>query len=172
MLHIRSRIGALCLAGTLLVAGGCADLASSAIAPAELEKIAAQRGPSFSLEGAASASVKVIGPQGGELTTASGHRIVFPAGALGHPTEIRMHDDVEYAGVRLAPHGLQFPAGRGPILTLRVPEGTAAAYDFLRIVYVDDEGTILEVLDAHAQDGGVTARLRHFSGYLIGGGRQ
>lgn len=170
MLHIRLRLGALCLAGTLLVAGGCADLASSATAPAGLEKIAAERGPSFSLEGASPASVKVIGPQGGELTTASGHRIVFPAGALGHPTEIRMQDDAQYAGVRLEPHGLKFPAGRGPVLTLRVPAGAAAGYDFLRIVYVDGAGDILEVLQTTRNGDTVATSLRHFSGYIISGG--
>jgi hypothetical protein len=172
MLHIRTRIGALCLAGTLLVAGGCADLPSARTDAAGLEKIGVQRGPSFSLEGESAASAKVIGPQGGEISTASGHRIVFPAGALSRPTEISMRDDAQHVGVRLQPHGLTFPAGRSPVLTLAVSESAVAAYDFLRVVYVDDAGTILEVLDTRTHDGSVSTNLRHFSGYLIGGGRQ
>jgi hypothetical protein len=168
MARLRSQLGALCLAGTLLVVGGCADV-PSAPGGLHLEKIAAERGPSLSLDGASLVTSAVIGPRGGVIATASGHRLVFPAGAVMHPTEIRMRDDGAFVGVRLEPHGLQFPAGRSPVLTLR-HFGADAGYDALRIVYVDDAGEILEVLPTRTGEETVVAELRHFSGYLIAGG--
>jgi hypothetical protein len=172
MLLNRLRVGALCLAGTLLVAGGCSDAPAAPRSDSglALEKLARHVAPARSVDGAAAA--KVIGPQGGELVTPAGHRLVFPVGALAHPTEIRMTDDPSYVGVRLQPHGLRFPAGRSPVLTLGFPDGTFRSYDFLRIVYVDDASEILEVLPTRVDGTTVTAHLRHFSGYLIGGGRQ
>lgn len=166
---LRSRSLALCLAGTLLVVGGCADV-PSAPAGLPLELIASGGGPSLSL-GGASVTSAVIGSRGGEIATASGHRLVFPAGAVAQPTEIRMRDDGSFLGVRLEPHGLQFPAGRGPVLTLR-HFGAAAGYDVLRVVYVGGAGEILEVLPTRTGEDAVIADLRHFSGYLIAGGRQ
>ncbi len=172
MLPVRKHLRAFALAGTLLVVGGCADLPSTAGAATRLELLASHRGPSLSVEGGVPVAAAVIGPRGGELATASGHRIVFPAGAVARPTEIRMRDDGVYSGVRLEPHGLEFPAGRGPELTLRVPSEGANGYDFLRVVYVDDDGAVLEVLQTQQGAEAVTAHLRHFSGYMIGGGRQ
>ncbi len=170
MTRFRSSFAASILAGTLLVVGGCADAPSGAapLAVSGMEKIAAPAGPSRSLSGDAVVA-KVIGATGGELVTVSGHRLVFPAGALAHPTEISIRDDATFVGVHLEPHGLRFPAGRGPVLTLNVAGAETAGYDVLRIVYVDDDGAILEVLPATLGDGTASTKLRHFSGYIAVG---
>jgi hypothetical protein len=169
MSAIRSRLGSVVLFGTLLVAGGCAE-GPAAPAGLGLEKIPAPRGASLSVEAADAPAAAVIGPMGGEIVTPAGNRLVFPAGAVARPTEIRVQDDGTHLGVRVQPHGLQFPAGRGPVLTVRIAPETAAAYAFLRVVYVDDAGGILEVLPTRTAPGEVSTQLRHFSGYLIAGG--
>jgi hypothetical protein len=167
MARLRSQLGALCLAGTLLVVGGCADVTS---APGlHLEKIAAERGPSFSVDGGSLVASAVIGPQGGVIATASGHRLAFPAGAVAQPTEIRMRDDGAFLGVRLEPHGLQFPTGRGPVLSLNLGGAETTGYTVLRIAYVDEDGNFLEVLPATLDDRTLSTRLRHFSGYIAVG---
>lgn len=170
MSRFRSPLFAAVLAGTLLVAGGCSDLPSAPAAElgAGLVKIAAPASPARSLSGEAVVA-KVIGPTGGTLATASGHRIVFPAGAIARPTEISIRDDGTYLGVHLEPHGLRFPAGRSPVLTLDVNGAETAGYDALHVVYVDDAGGILEVLSPTVASGSVSASLRHFSGYMVAG---
>lgn len=167
----RFRLGSLlALAGVLITVGGCAESPSApAVAGTGLEKVVAPRGPALSL--AAAPASAVIGPEGGTLATASGHRIVFPAGALSAPTEISIRDDARFVGVHLEPHGLVFPAASAPVLTLNLAGADVAAYDFLRVIYVDDAGRVLEVLPTGSADAGVHASLRHFSGYLASGGR-
>jgi hypothetical protein len=167
MSRFRSSLAATIVAGTLLVVGGCADV-TSAPSFAGLEKIAAPASPARSLSGDAASSA-IIGPRGGELATTSGHRIVFPAGAVPRATEISIRDDGAYLGVRLEPHGLQFPAGRGPVLTLNLNGAATAGYDELHIVYVNDASDVLEVLPTAVEHGFATTRLRHFSGYITAG---
>lgn len=167
MSRFRPSLAATIVAGTLLVVGGCADV-TSAPSFAGLEKIAAPASPARSLSGGAVSS-EVIGPRGGELATASGHRIVFPAGAVPRPTEISIRDDGTYLGVRLEPHGLQFPAGRGPVLTLNLAGAETAGYDALHIVYVNDASDVLEVLPTTVGSGIAATQLRHFSGYIAVG---
>lgn len=170
MTRFRSSLAASFLAGTLLVVGGCADVPSAAapLAVSGMEKIAAPAGPARSVSGDALAS-KVIGVAGGELVTASGNRIVFPAGALAHPTEISIRDDGRFVGVHLQPHGLRFPAGRGPVLTLNLAGAETSAYDTVQIVYVDAAGNVLEVLPANVEGTTAATTLRHFSGYIAVG---
>lgn len=169
----RFRLGSILLAaGILITGGGCADTVSAPVAPGEgLELLLAPQGPSFSLDGTANgySSSKVIGPEGGSIQLASGHELVFPAGALSEPTEIGMRADARYQGVQLSPHGLQFPAGAEPVLTLRAT-GTRG-YTTLAVTYVDDNGRILEVLPTTRDGNIVEAHLEHFSGYMVGGGR-
>lgn len=171
MTRFRSSLAASFLAGTLLVAGGCADVPSGSapLAASGMEKIAAPAGPARSLSGDAVVS-KVIGVAGGELATASGHRIVFPAGAVAHPTQISIRDDGRFVGVHLEPHGLQFPVGRGPTLTLNISGADIAGYQTLNIVYVGADGQILEVLPTTVSGSTAVSRLQHFSGYLLSGG--
>lgn len=166
----RFRLGSiLAVTGILITGGGCADTLSAPVQPgAGLELLLAPEGPSFAVSGSQSAS-QVIGPEGGVLELPQGHRLVFPAGALAEPTEIGMRADGKYQGVQLSPHGLQFPAGHEPVLTLRA--SSAQGYSSLRVTYVDDSATILEVLPTDRHGNTLTAHLQHFSGYIIGGGR-
>jgi hypothetical protein len=167
MSKLALRAALVAAAGILISIGGCAE-APSAPATADLAsatKVRAPASPSYSREGRAS---KVIGPEGGVLVTAEGHQLVFPAGALREPTEITMTTDPEYVGVELEPHGLVFPAGRGPMLTLNYSGADVSPFRSLAVVYVDDAGTPLELLPTTNLGGAekVRTRLQHFSGYI------
>jgi hypothetical protein len=166
----RFRLGSiLAVAGILITGGGCAESPSAPVQPgAGLELLLAPQGPSFAVSGSESAS-KVIGPEGGVIELSQGHRLVFPAGALSSPTEIGMRADGKYQGVQLSPHGLQFPAGHEPVLTLRA--SSVQGFASLRVTYVDETATILEVLPTTRRGNTLTTHLEHFSGYIIGGGR-
>ena len=168
----RIRLGSfLAAAGILIITGGCAESPSTpAAVGAGLELVLAAEGPSFSRAGS-DAQSRVIGPEGGTIELTTGHTLAFPAGALAAPTEIGMRADGEYQGVRLSPHGLRFPAGAQPVLTLRA-RGTVADPAGLQVVYVSEGNQILEVLPTTVQGNAVTASLEHFSGYLISSGRQ
>lgn len=163
----RFRLGSILAvaAGILIISGGCAE-SPSAPAPvgAGLELLRTPQGPSFDRSGSESRS-KVIGPEGGVLEV-NGGRLVFPAGAVSEPTEIGMRVDGEYQGVRLSPHGLQFPAGAQPELELRAV-GAGGDRAGLTVVYVDDANQILEVLQTDSHGSRVTTSLEHFSGYII-----
>lgn len=167
----RFRLGTIlaAAAGILITTGGCAESPS---APAEvgagLELLAVPQGPSFAMSATGAVS-KVIGPEGGVILVGDS-RLVFPAGAVSQPTEIGIRADAEYQGVRLSPHGLQFPANAQPVLELRA-KGTAAARASLQVVYVDDANQILEVLPTTRRGNTVSVNLEHFSGYLISSGR-
>jgi hypothetical protein len=167
----RFRLGSIlaAAAGILITTGGCAESPSAPTAvDAGLELLAAPVGPSFARSGSDAAS-QIIGPEGGVIEL-GGHRLVFPAGAVSQPTEIGMRADAQYQGVRLSPHGLQFPADAQPVLELRA-SGVAAERAALKVVYVSDANTILEVLPTAVQGNRVSAHLEHFSGYLISSGR-
>lgn len=170
----RFRLGSIvALAGILIVGGGCAESPSAPVrAGTELQLLRAESGANLSRSATESAS-RVIGPEGGVIELAQGHRLVFPAGALSQPTEIGMRADAEFQGVRLSPHGLQFPAGREPVLTLRASTGAEArGFASLVVTYVDEGASIVEVLPTTRQGNTLTANLEHFSGYIIGGDRQ
>ena len=158
-------------AGILIISGGCAESPS---APAQvgdgLELLRAPEGPSLARSGAGDARSRVIGPEGGVIELSTGHRLVFPAGAVAQPTEIGMRVDGSYQGVRLSPHGLVFPADAEPVLELKAV-GAGVERRNLSVVYVDDANRILEVLPTDQQGNKLSVNLEHFSGYIVAGNR-
>ena len=167
----RFRLGSILAvaAGILIISGGCAESPSApAQAGAGLELLRMPQGPSFDRSGSESRS-QLIGPEGGVIEISAG-RLVFPAGAVSEPTEIGMRMDGAFQGVRLSPHGLQFPTNAQPVLELRAL-GAGAERSGLTVVYVDDANQILEVRPTHARGSRLTTTLEHFSGYLVAGNR-
>lgn len=167
----RFRLGSILAvaAGILITTGGCAESPSAPVdAGAKLELLRMPQGPSFSRSGTESRS-QVIGPEGGTIEV-GGYRLVFPAGAVAQPVEIGMRADGEYQGVRLSPHGLQFPAAAQPRLELRAIGAGVDRLD-LRVVYVNEANSILEVLHTEQRGNRASAHLEHFSGYILSGGR-
>ncbi|HEV7589429.1 MAG TPA: hypothetical protein VGO40_15040 [Longimicrobium sp.] len=163
------RTSALALAGILIGIGGCTE-SPSAVAPAAAAKyqfIAAPHGALFARSGESSSAV--IGPEGGVLVTSAGHRIEFPAGALATPTTISITANARYAGVELEPHGLRFPAGREPVLTLNTGGADLSRFGAVNILYVGSGDAVLDVLPTEAVAGKLQARLQHFSGYIGAG---
>ena len=164
-------LAAAALAGILITIGGCAD---SSPLPTEggasLRIVQAPAAISFAR--AADVASAVIGPEGGALQLASGHKLVFPAGALSAPTQISMSNHPAYAGVILQPHGLTFPAGAQPVLTLDNGGVSLAAFRTLAIAYVGDSGEVEEVLATDVLAGGrkLRASLPHFSIFVTAGG--
>jgi hypothetical protein len=165
------------IAGAAAAAAGCTDgsRTPTATEPAAasyqlLRRTPDSFGPRRSESGTSSVS-GVIGPAGGTLQLGDGYRIDFPAGALAQPTTITMTPSDEYVGVELEPHGIRFPWGHEPVLTLRYSSGSILSLLGLRIAYTDDSDHILEILPSLWQpfSGSVTARLHHFSGYVIAG---
>lgn len=161
------RAAAAALAGILIAIGGCAESPS---APAEqLQLLRTPLTPALSRAGSRSSAV--IGAEGGALQTSTGHKIVFPAGALSQPTTITMSTVPGYAGVNLQPHGLVFPATAQPVLTLDFSAADIAGFNTFRIVYVDESGEIAEVLPTRTTGSlKLRANLQHFSGYMASGG--
>lgn len=160
---LRASIAA--VAGILIAIGGCAENPSSAGAPTLLER---GMQPSYSLAGTSSSSV--IGPEGGTLRTSAGDQIVFPAGALSAPTQITISSSGQYVGVTLEPHGLTFPAGHEPVLTLSAG-GAGAGFASVNVAYFDESGSLAEMLPTTATRTGdkLVANLRHFSKYYAVG---
>ena len=160
------RAAAAALAGILIAIGGCAESPS---APAEqLQLLRTPLTPSLSRAGSSSSAV--IGVEGGALQTSTGHKIVFPAGALSQPTTITMSTVPGYAGVNLEPHGLVFPANAQPMLTLNIRAADVDGLSRFNIVYVDESGSIAEVLRTRELGSEqLRANLQHFSGYLATG---
>lgn len=169
----RHTLRVLAVAAAALLAGyGCTDLAtptSAVPADVSLQKLTRPPGAHFNASGRARAASEVIGPAGGVLNLGSGNRLVFPAGAVSVPTTIQMRDHASYLGVELEPHGLRFPAGREPVLTLNHAGVDVSRYTALNVVYIADNGDILEVLPTQATGTVLSVRLQHFSGYIISG---
>jgi hypothetical protein len=165
MLRLAKRLlPSLAAAGILITIGGCADAPT---APAELA-LDAQFTPVATSRTAATTPVGVlIGPQGGVIET-GGHRLVFPAGALARPTMITMQPMAEHAGVVFSPHGLVFPAGAQPELTLSLEGANLSAFSSVAIGYQAPSGSIEEIFAATLSPGGtaVSANIPHFSGYI------
>ena len=160
----RFRTVSLALAGILIGIGGCTESPSAPAMPAaHYQFLAAPQGPLFSKSVESSA---VIGPEGGVLVSSAGHRIEFPAGALAEPTEITLSANTRYAGVELEPHGLRFPAGHEPVLTINTGGADLSRFDGVDVLYVDGNNTVLDVLPTRVQGGQLQTRLQHFSGYI------
>jgi hypothetical protein len=153
------RSSALALAGILITIGGCSESPSSAAS----QFLVREGGARFSVSGTASA---VITSEGGSIQTAAGDRIVFPEGAVAEPTEISITSNSDYVGVELEPHGLRFPAGHEPVLQLSTTGSNARAFRSLSTVYVDESGTVAEVLPTQVIGNRTETNLRHFSGYM------
>lgn len=173
----RHTLRVLAVAAVALLAGyGCTDVdtpTSPAPTAASLEALTRPSGDPlarFNASGRAKTVRETVGPAGGVLTVA-GNTLVFPAGAVSEPTQITMTASATVVGVEVEPHGLQFPRGSEPVLTLSYAGVDVSAFRTLNIVYVGADGEILEVLPTDASGGEMTARLRHFSGYWGAGSR-
>lgn len=154
------------VAGILIAIGGCAENPSApSDATASYQLIAPPPAPSAWFGRAADVASAVIGPEGGTLQVASGHKIVFPAGALAEPTTITMTTDRASVGVEMQPHGLVFPAGKEPVLTLDVEGVSILGFRSVAIAYIDESGQISEILPTSllGTSGKVRAPLPHFS---------
>ena len=169
MSKLSLRSSALALAGILIGIGGCAESPSapSAASAPSYQFLAAPHGALFAKSGQESSAV--VGPEGGVLTTGAGHRIEFPAGALAEPTTITITANPRYAGVELEPHGLRFPAGHEPVLTLNTGGADLSGFDAVNVVYVDGDNDVLDVLPTRVAGGQLQVRLQHFSGYIGAG---
>lgn len=158
-------------AATLLAGYGCTDVAApTSNVSAAGTTLLQQSAPRFS-GGASRSASRVITAEGGVVELESGHRITFPAGAVAEPTLITMTAHPTYLGVEMQPHGLSFPEGREPVLSISYAGVSVSGYRRLSIVYTDDAGNILEVLATtrQFQHHTVSARLQHFSPYIVGG---
>ncbi|MGH7506117.1 MAG: hypothetical protein ACRELX_10720 [Longimicrobiales bacterium] len=111
------------------------------------------------------AETKVIGWEGGEIRIGP-HRLIIPRGALTRRTvitgELLTALNVQ---VRFSPHGLRFR--RKPLLYLSYEHCLRPPGFDPQLVYVDDEGSILEWLTGSNQNGGVAGWIEHFSRYSL-----
>lgn len=113
-----------------------------------------------------------FGIAGGTLTIPGGHSLFLPVGALLEPTTIRATVEGGLVQVEFGPHGLLFPALAQPTLTLSYA-GAAGVTDAdagdLLVVYVGEEGEVLEVLETTADTAAdvVRTRIGHFSTYVL-----
>jgi hypothetical protein len=151
------------VAGILITIGGCAEVPTATVAAApDAQPIAVRTSRAHS-----PAATSLIGPAGGTIT-AGGHRLVFPAGALSRPTLIGMQPMDGYAGAVFSPHGLVFPAGAQPELTLSLEGADLSGYGSLAIGYQTPSGEIVEVFEAarSADGGSLSTAIPHFSGYI------
>lgn len=174
----RHTLRVLAVAAVALLAGyGCTDVGtptSSTPSATSLEKLvrpASLSGARLNAFGRKGGVSETIGPEGGVLNLGGGTRVVFPAGAVARPTTITMKAHAEYVGVEMEPHGLVFPAGRQPVLTISVAGVDVSRFQALNIVYVSDAGEILEVFPTSVTGTVLSARLPHFSGFIGSGTR-
>ena len=159
------------IAGLAAAIAGCAEGSSAPTVPAAgltvLSRTSAPAGIHASRSGGSTVSA-VIGPEGGTLVLGA-NRVDFPAGALDEPTMITMRVNPVFAAVEMQPHGIRFPEGHEPVLTLD-PGAQASRFQNLFIVYATGHGAVLEVLPTtRAADGTLTAQLHHFSIYAGAG---
>ncbi|HWK89551.1 MAG TPA: hypothetical protein VNP72_06130 [Longimicrobium sp.] len=167
MLNVRVRpLLTLAAAGILIAIGGCAEQPAGPATP-QYTKIALPAGVSFSRGGTDARDVETIGPEGGSLS-AGGHTLVFPAGAVAEPTQISMTTVPGFVGVDLQPHGLVFPAGARPQLTLSFRGASVAGFSSFAVGYFGNTGSLDEVFTGAVSlaGGTISARIPHFSGYI------
>ena len=173
-LRVRAALSALA-AGILITIGGCSGQFVTASADSEIaqqytrvENGLRPASGSFDL-GNAPRVTRVIGPEGGTINIPGGHSLTFPAGALPRPVEISAKVDPVYLGVDLGPEGLNFPVGRGPLLTINYDGIDPSRFRSVSIAYVAPTGTVIEVLSTTIDKSRktLTARLSHFSRYLV-----
>ncbi len=159
-------------AAILILAAGCGDHTPTAVQLEGSNALAASaaNGPKANVVKttfAAGSYATVIGPQGGTIEFGIG-KLVFPAGALGHPTRITATTDGSNLGVEFGPHGLKFASAISPQLVMSTASFAGDA-NTLRIVYVDQHGYVLEEMDSEADIGRnqLRASLKHFSTYWM-----
>jgi hypothetical protein len=161
------RAAAAALAGILIGIGGCTESPSAPAAPAPYKLLQVANAPSFDATGSAGA---LIGTNGGTITTPGGTTLAFPAGAVSQQTYVTVSPAQGLVGVEIEPHGLTFPAGKEPTLTLSYGRADVTGLSALTVVYVDG-GAIEEVLSTSVspQARTLTAKLPHFSIYAGAG---
>ncbi|HEX2094300.1 MAG TPA: hypothetical protein VHG28_17995 [Longimicrobiaceae bacterium] len=177
MAKFSSRVTRLLVAGILITIGGCSE-SNPTIAPDNREVRYEPIEVRANVQGTGSGIVdeakndKLIGPEGGTLVIPGGHSLTFPAGALSAPTRIEAKVNPRYIEVEFSPHGLQFPAGHEPTLTLSAQGANVAPFQTLNVVYLE-RGRVSEVLPTEFDvvSKNATAKLQHFSGYALAGGR-
>jgi hypothetical protein len=167
MLKRTLRTSTLALAGILIGIGGCAERPAAPAARGDgLKLLQLRAAPSYDLAGS---SGQVVGPEGGVVVGPGGVTLSFPAGAVTRPTWVSLRPSSQVVGVEILPHGLSFPAGSEPTLTLPYGGAQVAGYSRLNVVYVEG-GVIEEVLPTTVSPTALTARLPHFSLYAGAGG--
>ncbi|MBV9110523.1 MAG: hypothetical protein JO306_14025 [Gemmatimonadetes bacterium] len=157
------RAAALALAGILIAIGGCTENPSAATGYQFVRRSASQA----RFDGSGSSSSSVIDARGGTIVTPLGDQLVFPAGAVSQPTTITLRSETDYLGVVVEPHGLQFPAGRQPVLTLKAGGANVAGLRGLALGYVNEVGSLESVFWVRAGNETVSAQLPHFSTYRV-----
>ena len=111
------------------------------------------------------ASVKVIGPKGGELRVGP-HSIRIPRGALTQHYVITAELPVsEAVSVRLSPHGLQFV--QMPVLSLSYSHCHRPNDREERVAYTDEFLRVREYPRSEDRKHAVVAWLEHFSRYAL-----
>lgn len=173
-MYSRIRSALLALTGTALILAACArdnPVAPLAVEPGALFSAEPTKKVKTARAANAYKQTKKLGKAGGKFETGTGHVLVFPEGALDADIEITMERlEGTHIQFEFQPHGLTFPAGAEPVLTLSYANAEEPNLATLAIVYLDADGIgIAEVLattlDTEKQT--LTARLRHFSGYAI-----
>ena len=112
-------------------------------------------------------ATKTIGPLGGTITVGP-HKLVVPPGALTQNVTITATAPAgRYVAVEFKPQGLTFLAPSA--LTLSYKQCGLLSVPPLKIVYIDDEQRILEVLVSlqNLLLREVTGKVNHFSQYAL-----
>jgi hypothetical protein len=111
---------------------------------------------------------RIIDARGGSVDFGIG-RVVFPAGALARPTLITAVTANATRAVTFSPHGLVFPAEAQPELHLKT-SGIPTPFESLRIIYVNPNGYIAEILPTaiDVSTGTAVSAISHFSTYAMG----
>lgn len=156
----------LAAAGILVAIGGCSDANPAASGAAHF----LSRGTQARLDVSGNTGSAVIDSRGGTVQTPAGDRLVFPAGALSAPTTITLTSSSDYVGVEVQPHGIAFPAGAEPVLTLNATGANLKGLHSVNVDYVDESGALAETLQTSVSGGRLTASVHHFSKYYAVGG--
>lgn len=114
--------------------------------------------------GSATASA-VVGASGGVIHV-GGDQLVIPAGALDDQTLITATIPADtLADIQFQPHGLQFD--KPALLVLSTAGCKVGSGNPSHVDYLDDDGNVLEVLNATPAGGGVATHIGHFSSYAV-----
>ena len=114
----------------------------------------------------AQSGTAMIGPSGGVLRVGDNF-LVVPGGAVLEPVEISGEVPAgSLAAIRLQPEGLRF---RKPAQLVLSADGCALREQVTRVVYLDEEGTVLEeiVAEFFPRFKTVAAPISHFSIYAV-----